>query len=148
MAAVDDNIGKLFQALTDLGQLDDTVMMFSSDHGFFLGEWRMYDKRFMHEPSIRTPMLVRYPRLVQPRLDARQMVLNTDIAPTFLELAGAARFPRSHAGPKPGSYAAREKKPKSWRKDWLYEYLRVPGAAQCPAESWRADRTIQADPLL
>ncbi len=86
----DDNVGKVFQALTDLGQLDDTAMLFSSDHGFFLGEWRMYDKRLMHEPSIRIPLLIRYPRLIQPGATRDEMTLITDLAPTFLDLAGAA----------------------------------------------------------
>ena len=104
VAAADDNMGRVFQALTDAGQLDDTVIMFSADHGFFLGEWRMYDKRFMHEPSIRTPMLVRYPRLIKPGSTAGNMVLNLDIAPTFLELAGL-KIPGIHAGPESGSSA-------------------------------------------
>jgi len=125
IADVDDNLGKLFQALSDLDHLDDTVMMFSSDHGFFLGEWRMYDKRFMHEPSIRTPMLVRYPRLIQPGSSARQMVLNTDIAPTFLELAGV-RMPDRVQGRSLVPMLKGEEPP-SWRKDWLYEYYEYPG---------------------
>ncbi len=60
LLAVDENIGKVLNWLTESGQLDDTVVLHTSDHGFFLGEWRMYDKRFMHEPSIRLPTLLRY----------------------------------------------------------------------------------------
>ena len=63
-------------------------MLFRSDHGFFLGEWRMYDKRLMHEPSIRIPLLVRYPRMIRPGSMSKDMVLITDLAPTFLDLAG------------------------------------------------------------
>jgi arylsulfatase A-like enzyme len=122
---VDDNLGKVFQALSEMGQLDDTVMMFSSDHGFFLGEWRMYDKRLMHEPSIRTPMLIRYPRLISPGSSAPHMVLNTDIAPTFLELAGL-RIPERVQGRSLVPLLKGEE-PKSWRKDWLYEYYEYPG---------------------
>jgi len=85
----------------------------------------MYDKRFMHEPSIRTPMLVRYPRLIQPGLSARQMVLNTDIAPTFLELAGV-RIPERVQGRSLVPMLKGEE-PQSWRKDWLYEYYEYPG---------------------
>jgi arylsulfatase A-like enzyme len=58
----DDNVGRVLGVLERAGQLDDTAILLSSDHGFFLGEWRMYDKRFMHEPSIRVPLIVRYPR--------------------------------------------------------------------------------------
>jgi arylsulfatase A-like enzyme len=125
IADVDDNLGKVFQALSEMGQFDDTVTMFSSDHGFFLGEWRMYDKRLMHEPSIRTPMLIRYPRLIQAGSSARQMVLNTDIAPTLLELAGL-KIPSWIQGESLVPLLKGEE-PKSWRKDWLYEYYEYPG---------------------
>jgi arylsulfatase A-like enzyme len=121
----DDNVGKVFQALTDLGQLDDTVMLFSSDHGFFLGEWRMYDKRLMHEPSIRIPMLVRYPKMVRPGSTTKDMALITDIAPTFLDLAGVS-VPEWIQGQSLVPLLKGEE-PKSWRKDWLYEYYEYPG---------------------
>jgi len=125
IAAVDDNLGKVFQTLSEMGQLDETVIMFSSDHGFFLGEWRMYDKRFMHEPSIRTPMLIRYPRLIHPGSSSGKMILNTDIAPTFLELAGV-KIPEWIQGQSLVPLFKGEE-PKSWRKDWLYEYYEYPG---------------------
>ena len=73
--AKDYYAGRIFKTLSDLGQMDDTMIMFSSDHGFFLGEWRKYDKRFMHEPSIRTPMLVRYPRMIRGGSSSDRMVL-------------------------------------------------------------------------
>ena len=125
VGVADENLGKVFQTLSELGQLDDTVIMFSSDHGFFLGEWRMYDKRFMHEPSIRTPMLVRYPRLIRPGSTAAHMVLNTDIAPTFLELAGVKVPPRMQGRSLVALLKGEAAKP--WRKDWLYEYYEYPG---------------------
>jgi arylsulfatase A-like enzyme len=125
IADADDNLGKLFQALSDTGRLDDTVMMFSSDHGFFLGEWRMYDKRFMHEPSIRTPMLIRYPRMIRAGSRVNKMVLNTDIAPTFLDLAGV-NIPQWMQGNSLVPFLNGEP-PASWRKDWLYEYYEYPG---------------------
>ncbi len=121
----DENLGKVFRALTDMGQLDDTVIMFTSDHGFFLGEWRMYDKRLMHEPSIRTPMLIRYPSLIRAGSTAEKMVLNTDIAPTFLDLAGI-RIPEWMQGQSLVPFL-KGQAPKSWRKDWLYEYYEYPG---------------------
>ena len=125
IVGADDNFGKVFQALTDIGQLDDTVIMFSSDHGFFLGEWRKYDKRFMHEPSIRAPMLIRYPRMIRAGSVADPMVLNLDIAPTFLELAGV-KVPESMQGRSMVPFLKGEV-PKNWRKDWLYEYYEYPG---------------------
>jgi arylsulfatase A-like enzyme len=126
IVSADENMAKMFQTLTDLGQLDDTAMMFSSDHGFFLGEWRKYDKRFMHEPSIRTPMLVRYPRLIRAGGTADQMVTNLDVAPTFLELAGVP-IPRHMQGLSMVPLLKGET-PKTWRKDWLYEYYEYPGS--------------------
>jgi arylsulfatase A-like enzyme len=86
-------------------------------HGFFLGEWRKYDKRFMHEPSIRTPMLVRYPRMIRAGSTSDKMILNLDIAPTFLELAGLA-IPKQMQGQSMVPFF-RGQEPNSWRKDWL-----------------------------
>jgi arylsulfatase A-like enzyme len=120
---VDENLGRLFDWLAESGQLDDTVILHSSDHGFFLGEWRMYDKRFMHEPSIRVPMMIRYPRLFQAGRTVDQMVLNLDIAPTLLELAGVP-IPAHMQGQSLVKLAQGE--PVSWRKDWLYEYYEYP----------------------
>ena len=142
----DDNVGKVFQALTDLGQLDDTVMLFTSDHGFFLGEWRMYDKRLMHEPSIRTPMLIRYPRMIRARLNCKDMALITDIAPTFLDLAGI-RVPEWIQGQSLVPLLKGEE-PKSWRKDWLYEYYEYPGPHNVPEKPGRPYGALQAYSLL
>jgi arylsulfatase A-like enzyme len=99
--------------------------MFSSDHGFFLGEWRKYDKRFMHEPSIRVPMLIRYPRLIHAGSTSDRMVLNLDIAPTLLELAGV-KIPQRMQGQSMAPILKGEE-PKHWRHDWLYEYYEYPG---------------------
>ena len=125
IVAADENAGRLFQALSDLGQLDDTVIVFSSDHGFFLGEWRMYDKRFMHEPSIRVPMLVRYPRMIRPGSRVDRMTLDLDIAPTFLELAGLKAPERMHGRSLVPFFQGQA--PRDWRTDWLYEYYEYPG---------------------
>jgi arylsulfatase A-like enzyme len=125
IVGADENMGRVFQALSDLGQLDDTVIMFSADHGFFLGEWRKYDKRFMHEPSIRTPMLVRYPRMIRGGSTNQRMVLNLDIAPTFLELAGV-KVPERMQGQSMVSFFE-GRGPRNWRNDWLYEYYEYPG---------------------
>jgi len=106
------------------GKLDDTAVILTSDHGFFLGEWGMYDKRFMHEPSIRVPLMVRYPRLIQPGTTCEQIALNVDIAPTLLELAGV-RPPSSMHGRSLVPILKNEP-PAQWRKDWLYEYYEYP----------------------
>ena len=120
----DDHVGQVFDVLARTGHLDDTAVLLSSDHGFFLGEWRFYDKRFMHEPSIRVPLMVRYPPLVKAGATCDEMALNVDFAPTMLELAGV---------PVPAAMQGRSlvpllkgRHPSDWRKDWLYEYFEYP----------------------
>ena len=62
LVAVDENIGRILSYLEKKNILDDTAIVHTSDHGYLLGEWRMFDKRLMHEPSIRVPLMVRYPK--------------------------------------------------------------------------------------
>ena len=120
---IDENTGRVLDWLTETGQLDDTVVLHSSDHGFFLGEWRMYDKRFMHEPSIRVPTMIRYPREFPAGTVVDDMVLNLDIGPTLLELAGV-EIPPKMQGKSMVKLAKGDKT--GWRKDWLYEYYEYP----------------------
>ncbi len=87
--SVDDSVGVLYQTLEELEQLDNTVLLFAGDNGMFLGEHGMTDKRAMHEPSIRVPLLARYPERIQPGTVIREQVLNVDVAPSIIELAGA-----------------------------------------------------------
>ena len=124
LVAVDENVGKVFEALTDTKMLDNTAMMFTSDNGFFMGEWQAFDKRFMHEPSIRVPMLIRYPKLAKPGSVCDKMVLNVDIAPTLLDLAGV-KIPKEMQGRSMVPLLRGDEK--DWRKDWLYEYYEYPG---------------------
>lgn len=121
---VDDNVGKVLAALKETKQLDDTAVLYTSDNGFFAGEWQAFDKRFMHEPSIRVPLLVRYPKLVKPGTLIDPMVINVDIAPTLLDLAGA-EIPKSMHGKSILPLFKGETK--EWRKDWLYQYYEFPG---------------------
>lgn len=138
LVAVDENIGRVFDYLTESGQLDDTAILQASDHGFFLGEWRMYDKRFMHEPSIRVPTMMRYPKLFPAGRVVDEMVLNLDIAPTLLELAGV-KIPEHMQGKSLVKLAKGEET--QWRKDWLYEYYDYPGAEEVrPHRGVRTER--------
>jgi arylsulfatase A-like enzyme len=123
LVGADENIGRVLETLTSLGKLDDTVVLHTGDNGFFLGEWQRYDKRFMHEPSIRVPMLVRYPKLIKAGSVSDRMVLNVDIPSTMLDLAGVA-IPREMQG---RSWGPLFRDPKAeFRKDWLYEYYEYP----------------------
>jgi arylsulfatase A-like enzyme len=89
LLSVDENVGRVLDFLDKSGLSKDTVVLFSSDNGFFLGEHGLFDKRLMYEPSIRVPLLVRFPARVKPgQVNSTNMVLNIDVAPTLLELAG------------------------------------------------------------
>ncbi len=135
----DEAVGKVVQVLEDKHALDDTAILFSSDHGFFLGEWRIFDKRFMHEPSIRVPLIIRYPRMIRPGTSIGQMALNLDLAPSILELAGIP-IPIAMQGKSLVPFLNGET-PVDWRKDWLYEYYEFPEDEHVPPHRGvRSDR--------
>jgi arylsulfatase A-like enzyme len=121
----DRNVGAIWKELERQNVANDTAVLLSSDHGFFLGEHHLYDKRLMYEPSIRVPMMLRYPGRVKAESESKEMVLNLDMAPTLLEIAGLA-VPSEMQGKSMLPLA--EGKPNvPWRKDWLYEYYEYPG---------------------
>ena len=149
LVAVDENIGRVFNYLEKKNLLDDTAILHSSDHGYFLGEWRMFDKRLMHEPSIRVPMMVRYPRRIAAETVRDGMVLDIDIAPTLLDLAGV---------PVPAHMQGKSMLPQAKsahaeaRKEWYYEYYEWPNPeAVRPCRGIRTERhklihyTLQPD---
>lgn len=88
LLAVDEGLGEILRALEETGQLDNTFIVYTSDNGYFWGEHGLGDKRRAYEESIRIPMLVRYPRLARAGSTPSAMVMNIDVAPTALELAG------------------------------------------------------------
>lgn len=88
IASVDENIGRLMTYLEDRGLADDTVVIYTSDQGMFVGEHGYYDKRFMYEPSIQVPLIVRYPGRIKAGTTNDDMVLNLDFPSTFLDYAG------------------------------------------------------------
>jgi arylsulfatase A-like enzyme len=89
IASVDDNVGRLLDYLEEDNIAEDTIVIYTSDQGFFLGDHGWYDKRFMYEESLRMPLLVRYPREIKPGSIAEEMALNLDFAPTFLDYTGS-----------------------------------------------------------
>jgi arylsulfatase A-like enzyme len=123
LVAVDENIGKVFQYLEEKNILDDTAILHTSDHGFFLGEWRLFDKRLMHEPSIRVPMMIRYPKRAPAGTVREEQVLDLDVAPTLLDLAGVPT--PKHMEGKSMLPLARAADP-DFRKEWYYEYYEWP----------------------
>jgi arylsulfatase A-like enzyme len=120
----DRNIGAVLKELERQGQVDKTAVLLSSDHGFFLGEHHLYDKRLMYEPSIRVPMLLRFPGKVKRGATSDEMVLNLDMAPTLLQIAGLP-IPSEMQGKSMLPLAEGERI--TWRQDWLYEYYEYPG---------------------
>jgi arylsulfatase A-like enzyme len=93
VAAVDENVGRVTDFLRERGDFDDTLLMYASDQGFFLGDHGWFDKRFMYEESLRMPLLLSYPRRVQPGV-VTDIVTNVDWAQTILAAAGIASHPR------------------------------------------------------
>jgi arylsulfatase A-like enzyme len=85
---VDDNVGRVLDYLDETGLAENTVVMYSSDQGFYLGDHGWFDKRFMYEESFRMPFLVRWPGVVQPGSESDALVSNLDFAETFLDIAG------------------------------------------------------------
>lgn len=88
IASVDDNIGRLLDFLENEGTLDDTIVIYTSDQGFFLGDHGWYDKRFMYEESLRMPFLIRYPKEIESGTIISDIITNIDFAETFLDFAG------------------------------------------------------------
>ena len=88
VAGIDDSVGRLLDWLEAEGLSDDTLVVYTSDQGFFLGDHGWFDKRFMYEESLRMPFLARYPRAIPAGTDAAGIAMNVDFAPTFLDYAG------------------------------------------------------------
>lgn len=88
VASVDDNVGRMLDYLDQEGLSENTIVIYTSDQGFFLGDHGWYDKRYMYEESLRMPFIVRYPQEIKPDSETMKMALNLDFAPTFLDYAG------------------------------------------------------------
>jgi arylsulfatase A-like enzyme len=120
VAGINDNVGRLLAYLDQTGVARDTVVIYTSDQGYFLGEHNLFDKRFMLEESLRMPFLIRYPREIKPGTKVDDIILNVDFAELFLDYAGAA---------VPGSMQGRSFRPNltgntpsDWRDAMYYHY--------------------------
>lgn len=122
VVAVDENVGRLLDHLETTGQADDTVVVYTSDQGFFLGEHGWFDKRFMYRESLQMPLVVRYPRLVEPGSTSDALVLNVDLAQTFLELAGVDAHPRMQGRSLVPLLAGQDPLAVGWREETYYRY--------------------------
>ena len=124
IAAVDESVGRVLDALERTGAAANTLVVYTSDQGFFLGDHGWFDKRFMYEESLRMPLLVRLPKVVPPGSVNEELVMNLDFAPTFLDLAGIPA-PREMQGRSLSGWLFGEKIP-DWRKAIYYHYYEYP----------------------
>ena len=126
VAAVDDQVGRLLDWLEKSGQADNTIVVYASDQGFFLGDHGWFDKRFMYEPCYRTPFLVKWPGKTKPGSVNGDLVSNLDFAQTFLAAAGVQADPSMQGVSLLPLLEG--KTPADWRKSLYYHYYEYPGA--------------------
>ncbi len=124
--SVDDTIGDVLDYLEAEGLDENTVVIYSSDQGWYLGEHGWFDKRWMYEESLKTPLLVKWPGVVEPGSVSNDIVSNLDFAETFLEIAGVD-VPEDMQGESFGPIL-RGKTPRDWRTTFYYHYYEFPGA--------------------
>ena len=124
--SVDDGIGRVLDYLDEAGLADNTIVMYSSDQGWYLGEHGWFDKRWMYEESLKTPLLVRWPGHVQPGSINHDIVSNLDFAETFLDAAGVA-VPSDMQGCSLLPLVQGQT-PADWRQSFYYHYYENPGA--------------------
>jgi arylsulfatase A-like enzyme len=129
VAAIDENIGRVLAYLDEHQLARDTVVIYTSDQGYFLGEHNYFDKRFMLEESLRMPFVVRYPREIEPNTVVDDIILNVDFAPTFLDYAGAEPPATMQGRSFRANLAGRT--PPDWRDAMYYRYYA--GSRQRPA---------------
>jgi arylsulfatase A-like enzyme len=125
IASVDDGVGRLLDYLKAEGLERETIVVYSSDQGFYLGEHGWFDKRWIFEESLRTPLLVRWPGVARPGAACRDIVSNLDFAETFLEAAGVG-VPREMQG-RSLVPLLKGDTPGDWRKSFYYHYYEYPG---------------------
>jgi arylsulfatase A-like enzyme len=132
VAAVDDSVGELLDYLDEAGLAKNTVVIYASDQGFYLGEHGWYDKRWMYEESLRTPFVVRWPGTIKPESVRSEFVSNLDFAETFLEIAGV-KVPDDMQGASLVPLLRGEPAPADWRKSFYYHYYEYPDSHRVAA---------------
>ena len=123
--SVDDNVGRMLDWLDQNGLRDNTVVIYTSDQGFFLGDHGLYDKRFMYEPSLKMPLLVRWPAVIKPGGVQPAMAINADFAPTFMAIAGLDVPPDMQG--RSLVPLLKGEAPAGWRTSMYYRYYHDPG---------------------
>jgi arylsulfatase A-like enzyme len=121
--SVDDGVGEVLDYLDKNGLAENTIVVYTSDQGFYLGEHGWFDKRFMYEESFRTPLLIRYPKEIKPGTKISKLIQNLDFAPTFLDYAGVA-IPKDVQGESFRKLVSGETS--EWRDAVYYTYYEYP----------------------
>ena len=122
--SVDENVGRVLDYLKENGLDENTLVVYTSDQGFYLGEHGWFDKRFMYEESLRTPLMMKLPKGYSKRGTVNQMVQNIDYAPAFLDLAGVP-VPEEMQG-KSLKPTLKDEKNIQWRDAIYYHYYEFP----------------------
>mgnify|MGYP000395786125 FL=1 len=122
--SVDDQIGRLLDYLEANNLTENTIVVYTSDQGFYMGEHGWFDKRFMYEESFRTPLLIMYPKMIKAGSVCNELVQNIDYAPTYLALAGV-KSPVKMDGRSLIPLFSGEK-PENWRESLYYHYYDYP----------------------
>ena len=125
IASVDESVGRVLDYLDKNGLTDNTMIVYTSDQGFYMGEHGWFDKRFMYEESLRTPLIVSYPGHTKPGSVCNRLVQNIDYAPTFLALAGAQQ-PKDMPGRSLVPVLDKGDNVKNWRQSIYYHYYDYP----------------------
>lgn len=123
--SVDDSVGELLAYLEKEGLLDNTIIVYTSDQGFWMGEHGWFDKRFMYEESFRTPLLIRYPQAIKAGSRCSRLVQNLDFAPTLLDVAGV-KVPEQMEGRSLVPLFGENRDTVEWRKSLYYHYYDYP----------------------
>jgi arylsulfatase A-like enzyme len=119
--AVDDNVGRVLDYLDTAGLAQNTLVIYTSDQGFFLGDHGFYDKRFMYEESLRMPFLARWPGMIRPGAVDKRIALNIDFAPTFLQAAAAPPASEMQGRSLLPILSGKSPRP-AWRSSMYYRY--------------------------
>jgi arylsulfatase A-like enzyme len=120
VVSVDENVGRVLDALDEEGLAEDTIVVYTSDQGFFLGDHGWYDKRFMYDESLLMPLMIRYPREIPAGSVSKAMALNIDFAQTFLDYAGVEALPGMQG--RSLRPLLRGERPADWRTSIYYRY--------------------------
>ncbi len=141
VAAVDDNVGKILDYLDTNGLSENTIVIYSSDQGFYLGEHGWYDKRWMFEESLRMPLIVRWPGRVAAASRSAALVQNIDFAPTLLACAGVEPPPEMQGRNLVPVLREAGRAPDDWREEIYYAFYENEGAHRVPQhDGIRTDR--------